>query len=112
MISPYLTEGPNRVVTADFKDALLLLLLDRCQCRLLAMGNMEVKEILYVHVADAVAVGKHEPLVADIRLDALDAPPVMVPRPVSTTVTFHGSVRWLWIIALLPWVKSNVTSLV
>ena len=37
-------------------------------------------------------------------------PPVMVFKPVSTTVTFHGSAYWLCTIISRPFVKSNVIS--
>ena len=43
---------------------------------------------------------------------AMIRPPVIVLSPVSTTVTFQGSVFLLWTIILFPSEKSKVTSLV
>ena len=69
-----LAEGMNGIVTTDVQDTLRLVLQDRRERRQLAMRLMELDELADIDVTDAVAIRHAEGLIADIRLDALDAP--------------------------------------
>jgi hypothetical protein len=61
---------------------------DRGQGSLLFVkGN----ELFDIYVAQPITVGETEILIPDVISDPLEAPPVIVLSPVSTTVTRHGS---------------------
>ena len=69
-----LAEGMDGIVAADIQDTLRLVLQDRRERRQLAMRLMELDEFADIDVTDAIAIRHAERLIADIRLDALDAP--------------------------------------
>ena len=68
-----LAEGPDLIVFIDVENALLLCEGNGRDGRDLSMRMMEVHERIEVHVGNAIAIGKHERLIADIILYALDA---------------------------------------
>ena len=63
-----------------------------------------------IDIAYAVSIGQHEGLVLDIWADPPMRPPVCVFKPVSTTVTFHGSRDVVVHNHFITAEKSNVTS--
>mgnify|MGYP001666883442 CR=1 FL=1 len=69
-----LAEGMDGIVAADVQDALRLILQDCRERRQLAMRLMELDELADIDITDTVAIRHAERLIADIRLDTLDAP--------------------------------------